>query len=395
VSSLTPRPARKARTTITYGQMPDSPARPAAPLERQVQDAASSQYRDAVNRLTVIAAVASLTAMLLLTPVVRAAARRWGVVDRPNPRSSHSGVVPRAGGVALLTAVGLSLALAPETWWRSPAAVAFVAGALVLAIVGVCDDRWGLPPLLRLAIQVAVAGALVASAGGLEHLFLPPPFDLPLGPLGPPVSVLWIVAVVNFYNFMDGIDGLAGLQAVVTGTAIAVAAFEPFSSFLGAAVAGAAAGFLVFNWAPASIFLGDAGSSVLGYTLAALPFLAAPVSRPGMALLVALSLWFFLADATWTLLRRAARGARVHEAHREHLYQRLVISGVRHSEVSAGLGLAALGVTAVSLAAVRSGQTLVSWAAVLLAVVLFGLEVRLVRSREAVRGVAGQGEIAS
>jgi UDP-N-acetylmuramyl pentapeptide phosphotransferase/UDP-N-acetylglucosamine-1-phosphate transferase len=283
------------------------------------------------DRLPVIAASSAFVAALLVTPLIRSSARRWGLVDRPNTRSSHSAVIPRAGGLALLIAVGLSLALAPVTWWGSSTAVGLVAGALVLAVVGVCDDRWGLPPLVRLGFQLAVAVALVGSAGALEHLFLPPPLDLALGPLGPVVSVLWIVAVVNFYNFMDGIDGLAGLQAVVTGTGIAVAAFDPFSSFLGAAVAGAAAGFLVFNWAPASIFLGDAGSSVLGYTLAGLPFLAAPESRAGTVLLVALSLWFFLADATWTLLRRLARGARVHEAHREHLYQRLVISGVGHS----------------------------------------------------------------
>ncbi len=271
--------------------------------------------------------------------------------------------------MALLVAVGLSLALAPAP------------------VVGLCDDRFGLPPLARLGVQFVVATGFVSCAGGIDRLPLPPPLDMPLDPLGTTVSVLWIVAVVNFYNFMDGIDGLAGLQALITGAGIAVAGFDPFASYLGTALAGAAAGFLVFNWSPASIFLGDAGSGVLGFTLAALPFLAPRESRAGILSLVALSLWFFLADATFTLLKRIARGARLHEAHREHLYQRLVISGLSHSRVSAGLGLAALGLTTLSLAALRIGEAASWWAVLSLAVVLFSLEVRLVQSREARSGL--------
>jgi len=340
-----------------------------------------------VSSLSALAAMVAFVATLLLTPLVRTSARRWGLLDRPNPRSSHSRVIPRAGGVALLVAVALSLALAPALWRQRPAAAALLMGALALAVVGLGDDRFGLPPLVRLGVQFLVALGFVSCAGGIDRVPLPPPLDIPLDPLGPTVSVLWIVAVVNFYNFMDGIDGLAGLQAVITGAGIAVAGFDPFSSFLGAALAGAAAGFLVFNWSPASIFLGDAGSGVLGYTLAALPFLAPRESRAGMVSFVALSLWFFLTDATWTLLRRMARGERPHEAHREHLYQRLVISGLSHSRVSAGLGLAALGLTALSLAALRIGETAWWWAMVSLAIVLFSLEVRLVQSREARSGL--------
>jgi len=285
--------------------------------------------------------------------------------------------------VALIASVGLALSLAPVSWWQRPAALAFVAGAVVLAVVGLCDDRWGLPPLVRLAFQFLAALGFVFFAGALDRIPLPPPLDLPLGPLGPVASVVWIVAVVNFYNFMDGIDGLAGLQAAITGAGIALAGLDPLSTLLGAALAGAAVGFLVFNWSPASIFLGDAGSGVLGYTFAALPFLADGESRPALIWLVAVSLWFFLSDATWTLVRRALRGERVHEAHREHLYQRLVISGWSHSRVSAILGGAAVSLTALALVALRLGSAVVSWAVLLAATLLFGLEVTLVRSREA------------
>ncbi|HXK08558.1 MAG TPA: glycosyltransferase family 4 protein [Vicinamibacteria bacterium] len=317
-----------------------------------------------------------------MTPLVRLAARHWGFLDRPNERSSHRRIVPRGGGVAILAAVGLSLALARGSWPGSSAAVALLAGMLVLAALGLCDDRFSLSPALRLAVHLAVAAGFVSVAGSIDRVPLPPPLDASLGPAGSVVSVLWIVAVVNFYNFMDGIDGLASLQAIVTGAGIALAGFDPFASLLGAALAGAAAGFLVFNWSPASIFLGDVGSGAMGFCLAALPSLAAPAARPSMVLFVALSLWLFLSDATWTLLRRMARGERLHQAHREHLYQRLVSSGWSHARVSGGLGLAAAVLTAAALFALPSRQPPVRWLPVLLALLVFSAEVTLVVHRE-------------
>ena len=131
--------------------------------------------------------------------------------------------------------------------------------------------------------------------------------------------------MVNFFNFLDGIDGLAAVQAVVTAAGIALAGWDPFAALLAAALAGATAGFLPYNWSRASIFLGDVGSYFLGYTLATLPLAAPPASRPQAVLFVALSLWLFLADAAWTLVRRARSGAPWYAAHREHLYQQLAL----------------------------------------------------------------------
>ena len=334
------------------------------------------------TRLPALAAAVAFVATLLLTPLVRLGARRWGFLDRPNERSSHSRVVPRGGGVAILGGVGLSLAVARGSWSLAPAAVALLTGMLVLAVVGLCDDRLGLSPAVRLGVHLAVAAGFVSVAGAFDRLPLPPPLDVPLGPAGPAVSVLWIVAVVNFYNFMDGIDGLASLQAMVTGAGIALAGFDPFASFLGAALAGAAAGFLPFNWSPASLFLGDVGSGVLGFALAALPLLAAPAARPSMVHLVALSLWLFLADATWTLLRRMTRGERLHQAHREHLYQRLVSTGWSHARVSGGMGLAAAILTVAALVALPPVQPPVRWLAVLVALTVLAAEIALVAHRE-------------
>jgi Fuc2NAc and GlcNAc transferase len=257
-----------------------------------------------------------------------------------------------------------------------------LAGAVVLAFVGLCDDRFSLPVGVRVAAQLAVAIAVVLALGGLERAPLPPPLDWPLGALGTPLAALWVVAVVNFFNFLDGIDGLATLQAVVTGAGIAIAAWDPSLSLVAGALAGAAAGFLPFNWARASVFLGDVGSYFLGFALAALPLGAVPEWRSRAVLFVALSLWLFLADATWTLTRRGLRGARVHEAHREHLYQRLA-QRFGHARVTLSIGIASAALTALALLALTTGSTAWAWAALGLAVAFFAAEAATANAQEA------------
>jgi UDP-N-acetylmuramyl pentapeptide phosphotransferase/UDP-N-acetylglucosamine-1-phosphate transferase len=192
------------------------------------------------------------------------------------------------------------------------------------------------------------------------------------------VAVLWIVAVVNFYNFLDGIDGLAALQAAVTGLGLALAAWHPLSAPMGLALAGSCLAFLLFNWSPASIFMGDVGSCFLGYTLSALPLLAPVPSRSRAVLFVALSLWLFLADATWTLARRVARGERWYQAHREHLYQHLALR-YGHGRVAAGIGLASFALTGMALLAWHRGEALWAWAGLAMGVVFFGVEWGLAR----------------
>jgi len=317
-----------------------------------------------------------------LTPAFRAAARRAGLLDRPNERSSHQRVVPRGGGGAIVAATLLSLWLGSGGWSGRPGAVGILLGGAVLALIGLWDDRHGLSPFARLAAQFAVATGVVWLVGGIDRLPLPAPLDLPLGTAGGAAAVVWLVGVVNFFNFLDGIDGLATVQAVVTAAGVVLASWDPFAVVLGASVAGAAAGFLPYNWARASIFLGDVGSYFLGYTLAALPLAAPSGARSQAVLFVALSLWLFLADAAWTLARRARRGARWYEAHREHLYQQLA-RGAGHSRVAAAIGLGSLALTAGALAARRSGEPAWTWAVLALALSLFAAEWALARVERA------------
>src|SRR5260370_14994203 len=168
-----------------------------------------------------------LVASLLLTPLVRALARRGRLLDHPGPRSSHRTVTPRGGGLAILAAVAAALLVRRSDWAATPPVLALLAGAAVVVLVGLLDDRFGLPPLPRFLCHLAAAGGLVAVTGGLERLPLPPPLDLPTGPLGEVLAVSWVVVVVNFVNFMDGVDALAGLPGGPPGLALPLAGLDP------------------------------------------------------------------------------------------------------------------------------------------------------------------------
>lgn len=317
---------------------------------------------------------------VVVTPLARRAALRFGLLDRPNERSSHTRVTPRGGGLAVASALAVALVVAGTGGEQG---AVFLAGALAMALLGLWDDRFSLPVFPRLAAQAVVAALAAWALGGLDRLPLPPPFDFVLGPLGVSLAMLWIVAVVNFYNFLDGIDGLASLQGVVTGVGIALAGWDPFASAFGAATAGACLAFLLFNWSPARLFLGDAGSLLLGYTFAALPLLSPPRARGGAVFLMAMSLWLFLADATWTRLRMIAREPRWYAPHRSHVYQRLVASGFSHARTTSLIGAGSALITAAGLVAWRRPEPAAPWAALGLATALFLAELGLARWREA------------
>lgn len=251
--------------------------------------------------------VSALVCALVLWMLLRTGWAWSLATDVPTHRSLHTRPTPRVGGWGVAPASALGLAIfAPQLTWVA---------LLVVALAAICqiDDRRGLSARIRFAVQLAVAIILCSV------------YRLPLPWWLYPVAVLGLVWSVNLYNFMDGADGLAGGMALIGFGAYGVAAVgvAPALAAGAAAVGGAAAGFLLFNWSPARLFLGDAGSIPLG-------FLGGSLGLIGWSAGV-WAAWFpfmvfspFILDASITLARRLLRGERFWEAHREHYYQRMI-----------------------------------------------------------------------
>jgi UDP-N-acetylmuramyl pentapeptide phosphotransferase/UDP-N-acetylglucosamine-1-phosphate transferase len=291
-----------------------------------------------------------LLASMAIVALTRNWARRRRVMDHPNDRSLHEQPTPRGGGVGIVLPSVLILASAP--WWMPDAATPalwLAVLSLCVAVVGLVDDVRSLSAAVRLVFQLLVAAVFANVVAGWMTLELPGLGRVDLGGLAMPVTVLFVVWLTNAYNFMDGIDGIAGLQGVVAGVGWVGAGHYLGDSLLtgaGAVIAGASLGFLLFNWAPASIFMGDVGAPFLGFIFAGLTVYAsarsALVATAGL-----LFVWPFLFDSIVTLVRRAVRRENLLRAHRSHLYQRLVLAGASHRNTSLLYGaLAAIGVAA-------------------------------------------------
>ena len=278
---------------------------------------------------------------LALTPVVRAYALRNEVLDEPNERSSHTVPTPRGGGLAIITAVIVTTGVAVMMGiGDARLALALAGGMLGLGIVGWIDDTRGVSARFRLAAHFAIALWAMYLVGGMPGLRLGN-VSLGVGGAGYILGAVGIVWCINLFNFMDGIDGLAGSQAaLIFGVAAALLLLTGDRSLvaMAAIIGGASAGFLVWNWPPARIFMGDAGSGSLGYALAVL---ALASENRGSVPLIAFAILggVFISDATVTLIRRARRGDRLAEAHRDHAYQRLARTWGGHRPVSIAAAL--------------------------------------------------------
>ena len=282
---------------------------------------------------TLLFFIAAFLSSVVLTRVALAILRRRAILDLPNTRSSHTVPTPRGGGW------GVMLALLPFwVWatWRTnrlhdPTEWMLLGGVALLMAVSWIDDRRGLGAGVRFAAQFLAAGAVMAAlpqtlslSGGL--------LPLVLDRLAATIVWLWFV---NLFNFMDGIDGIAGGSASAMGFGLTLILLrygpDPLEAFRSLMIVAVAVGFLVWNWHPAKIFLGDVGSVPLGYLLG---FELVRLAMDGGQLFALIVALYYLADATITLLRRARRGERVWQAHKEHFYQRSTQLGRSHGRTA-------------------------------------------------------------
>lgn len=311
-------------------------------------------------------AVAAGALTVLFTRRVLEWLLRRQILDLPNDRSSHSRPTPRGGGLALAPVMAvLLLALA----WQGPLFPALLGlGALALLAVSWWDDRHSLPPLPRFGAHMVVVAATLALLPPSLLVFqgwLPLPVDRLLAGLG----WLWFV---NLYNFMDGIDGITGCETVSLGLGIAlIGAVSGLGDIAPHALltAAAAAGFLLFNWHPARLFMGDSGSIPLGFVLGGLLIFLAAHGQLAAALILPA---YYLTDATLTIGKRAWRRERIWQAHRQHFYQRAVQGGKRHDQVVWAIAIVNAGLVAAALAAAQGFTALAVTAALVMVALLLG-----------------------
>ena len=326
--------------------------------------------------------VCALAASLFATPYARRTAIRLDIVDRPSGRKAHASPIPYLGGVAIYLAFIVILLLGWRTWNSGSGVgkateqlVAIIGGATLMALLGLLDDRYDLPALVKLAGQLVGAAVLIIAQVTVHFN------HLVFQPLEAPLTVLWVVGITNAMNLMDNMDGLAVGTAGIAACffflhAILALPLQSLVAALAAALAGACFGFLYYNWNPARIFMGDAGSLFLGYILAAVALklsltpttlqlihlaqaagysTAATQSIHAVALLApvfVLGLPIF--DTSLVTISRLRRGVPPLQGGRDHLSHRLVGAGMTQREAVMVLYLASCALGVLSIVLTRS-----------------------------------------
>lgn len=261
----------------------------------------------------------------VITAVMRKYALRRGLLDVPNSRSSHRIPTPRGGGLSIVVVYSAALIwMYMADTLPGAALAAFLVAGLLVAGIGFLDDHASVPAAYRFLVHLASASYAVYVLGGL------PPFQIgfsvvDLGMAGSVLAVVVLVWLVNLFNFMDGIDGLAASEAVfIAGAALLVGTtgMDNYVVFLKSFLIAGTFGFLLWNWSPAKIFLGDIGSGFLGITLGILALVSVGADDLPIWTWLVLA-GTFIVDATYTLVRRFLRGEVWYSAHRSHAYQKL------------------------------------------------------------------------
>jgi UDP-GlcNAc:undecaprenyl-phosphate/decaprenyl-phosphate GlcNAc-1-phosphate transferase len=297
-----------------------------------------------------------------LTPAVRVLGRRWGLLDAPGERKIHTQSVPRIGGVGVTLAAVLALAAVTALGWASVADVAgwlpALLGVVIVFGVGLRDDLKPVRPVVKLAFQTLAALVALAMGVSIDHVTL---FGTThqLGWLTGPATILWIVGLTNAFNLMDGLDGLAtGLAIIAAATcaAVSISRGDTQGGLLLVALLGALCGFLPYNFNPATIFLGDSGSLVVGHVLAVTAING--WQKGATALAVAVPLLIFalpISETVFSVVRRThGLGIRhVFSADQQHIHYRLIGMGLSHRSAVLLLYIVSLALALLALATMQ------------------------------------------
>lgn len=271
-------------------------------------------------------------ASILITPIVKKLAIKIGATDQPNQRKVHKIVMPRLGGLAIF----LSFAAAMLIFFpRSELTWPVLIGATIIVVTGVLDDLIELSPKLKLAGQFLAAGIVVNGGVVVEFINLPFGGEIDFGYLAIPITIIWIIGITNAINLIDGLDGLAaGVSsiALLTISGMAITMGNVFVVFAGMMMLGSTAGFLIYNFYPAKIFMGDSGSLFLGFMISVLSLLGFKNVTLFSFIIPVIILGVPISDTLFAIVRRIIQRKPVSAPDKSHLHHCLLNLGYSHPE---------------------------------------------------------------
>jgi len=287
---------------------------------------------------------------ILLIPVVIRLSHRYKWYDMPDKRKIHTGLIPRLGGIGIFigTSIAIIILLSISVIFRSSGFALFVSyrifylltGLLLIYCVGLIDDFHNLKALIKFMFQLVAAGIITAGGYVIKTLTIPYLGTFSLGFISYPVTVLWIVGIANSINLVDGMDGLAGGITGFAALSIGIIMLihnSPVPALISFALLGSIIGFLIFNFPPAKIFMGDSGSLFLGFTLASLPLtvLNSPGKPEGILIATMTLLMIPILDTAAAIVRRVKSKKPIYAPDRKHIHHRLLDLGLSEKKILA------------------------------------------------------------
>jgi UDP-GlcNAc:undecaprenyl-phosphate/decaprenyl-phosphate GlcNAc-1-phosphate transferase len=318
---------------------------------------------------------------VLVTPLVKKLAFKIGATDRPNQRKVHQKIMPRLGGLAIYIAFMVGVVfLDPDNVFEAP----ILLGSVIIIITGFLDDLFELSPKVKLAGQL-LAAFVVVVFGGVQVEYINLPFDsqLHFGFLSIPLTILWIVGITNAINLIDGLDGLAaGVSAIalVTISWMAILKGDMFVTGMGFILLGSILGFLIYNFHPAKIFMGDTGALFLGYMISVLSLLGFKNVTAISFIIPVIILGVPISDTFFAIIRRLLKRQPLSAPDKSHLHHCLLRLGYSHRQtVLIIYGMSALfGLVAIILSKAAAWVSMVILAIVVLALELVAEKIGLV-----------------
>lgn len=284
-----------------------------------------------INAKYIIAFLASMITVIVVTPFVKKLAFKIGATDQPNARKAHVKIMPRLGGLAIVIGVSVGMVIMRPAIPELPF---IILGGLTITLVGVLDDMYTIRPIVKLGGQIIAASFVLFSGLVIEFISLPIVGTIHLGPLSIIVTLFWIIGVTNAINLIDGLDGLAaGISVIGLTSMLVISLIDGRTTvvMLSLIIIGPSVGFLYHNFFPAKIFMGDTGALFLGYCISVISILGLFKNVTIFSFLLPIIIIAVpIFDTLFAIIRRAISGQRIGEADKKHIHHKLIAMGYSH-----------------------------------------------------------------